>query len=166
MKTFPPNHMNAQWFVVDAHRQGPRPPRFLKLPAVCAASTKTIYTPTSTPATSVVVTNVEKLVVTGNKADDKKYYRHSGYPGGVTETNFRRCSSASGPRPGNCCQGMLPKGPLGYAMLKKLKCYAGSSHPHSAQQPKAPGNLRVFEMAEAYFYGYGRRRKVRWPVCS
>jgi large subunit ribosomal protein L13 len=76
--------------------------------------------------------------VTGNKADDKKYFRHSGYPGGISETTFSKMQDRF---PGRALEiavkGMLPKGPLGYAMIKKLKIYAGESHPHSAQQPKA-----------------------------
>ncbi|MBS1142064.1 MAG: ribosomal protein [Proteobacteria bacterium] len=71
-------------------------------------------------------------------AEDKKYFRHSGYPGGIYETNFKKMQQRF---PGRALEtavkGMLPKGPLGYAMLKKLKCYAGEQHPHTAQQPKA-----------------------------
>jgi large subunit ribosomal protein L13 len=84
------------------------------------------------------VVNVEKLRVTGNKAEDKKYYRHTGYPGGIYETNFTKLQQRFPERVlEKAVKGMLPKGPLGYAMLKKLKCYAGTEHPHSAQQPKA-----------------------------
>jgi large subunit ribosomal protein L13 len=83
------------------------------------------------------VTNVEKIKVTGNKVEDKVYYRHSGYPGGVSSMTFGKLQQRF---PGRVLQqavkGMLPKGPLGYAMLKKLKCYAGPAHPHAAQQPK------------------------------
>ena len=85
----------------------------------------------------IVVTNVEKIRVTGNKAEDKLYHRHSGYPGGISTTNFAKMQARF---PGRALEkavkGMLPKGPLGYKMLKKLKCYAGDAHPHSAQQPK------------------------------
>jgi large subunit ribosomal protein L13 len=86
----------------------------------------------------IVVTNVDKLRVTGNKAEDKLYHRHSGYPGGIRTTSFAEMQAKF---PGRALEkavkGMLPKGPLGYAMIKKLKCYAGPSHPHSAQQPHA-----------------------------
>jgi large subunit ribosomal protein L13 len=79
--------------------------------------------------------------VTGNKAEAKLYHRHSTYPGGLYTTNFRKLHDR---HPGRVLEiavkGMLPKGPLGYAMLKKLKVYAGTSHPHSAQQPK---NLEI-----------------------
>ena len=81
--------------------------------------------------------NADKLRVTGAKFEDKKYYRHSGYPGGIYETNFRKMQER---HPGRALEkavkGMLPKGPLGYAMIKKMKVYAGSEHPHSAQQPQ------------------------------
>ena len=80
---------------------------------------------------------VGRLVMTGAKAEDKKYFRHSGYPGGVYETTFRKMQEK---HPGRALEiavkGMLPKGPLGYAMFKKLFVYAGSDHKHSAQQPK------------------------------
>ncbi|MCU0922909.1 MAG: 50S ribosomal protein L13, partial [Burkholderiaceae bacterium] len=74
----------------------------------------------------------------GNKASDKIYYRHSGYPGGIYATSFKDMQAR---HPGRAIEkavkGMLPKGPLGYAMIKKLKVYAGATHPHTAQQPKA-----------------------------
>ncbi len=95
------------------------------------------FTPHVDTGDYIVVVNVEKLRVTGAKETDKKYYRHSGYPGGITETSF---GSMQDKFPGRALEiavkGMLPKGPLGYAMIKKLKVYAGGAHPHSAQQPK------------------------------
>jgi large subunit ribosomal protein L13 len=85
----------------------------------------------------IVVVNAAKIRVTGAKALDKKYYRHSGYPGGISETNFGKMQERF---PGRALEkavkGMLPKGPLGYAMIKKLKVYAEAAHPHTAQQPK------------------------------
>ena len=84
----------------------------------------------------VVVLNASKLRVTGNKAEGRKYYRHSGYPGGIYETTFAKLQDKF---PGRvlhmAVKGMLPKGPLGYAMIKKLKIYEDDSHPHTAQQP-------------------------------
>jgi large subunit ribosomal protein L13 len=75
--------------------------------------------------------------VTGTKEETKLYHRHSGYPGGISTTTFGKMQQRF---PGRALEkavkGMLPKGPLGYAMIKKLKCYAGPSHPHQAQQPK------------------------------
>jgi large subunit ribosomal protein L13 len=99
---------------------------------------KPMYTPHMDTGDFIVVTNVEKLRVTGNKAEHKLYHRHSGYPGGIRTHSFAQMQTLF---PGRVLEkavkGMLPKGPLGYAMIKKLKCYAGPSHPHSAQQPKA-----------------------------
>jgi large subunit ribosomal protein L13 len=86
----------------------------------------------------IVVTNVEKIRVTGNKANAKMYYRHSGYPGGIYSDTFSKLQQRKPERILELAvKGMLPKGPLGYKMLKKLKCYAGPAHPHSAQQPKS-----------------------------
>lgn len=99
---------------------------------------KTTYTPHVDTGDYVVVVNAEKIRVTGNKAEDKKYYRHSGYPGGLYETNFRKMQERFPNRALELAvKGMLPKGPLGYAMIKKLKVYGGSEHPHTAQQPQA-----------------------------
>jgi large subunit ribosomal protein L13 len=95
------------------------------------------YTPHIDTGDFVVVVNAAKLRVTGRKAERKIYYRHSGYPGGLKTTNFAKLQAA---KPElvleKAVKGMLPKGPLGYAMLRKLKVYAGETHPHSAQQPK------------------------------
>ena len=99
---------------------------------------KAIYTPHMDTGDFVIVTNVEKLRVTGNKAFQKTYFRHSGYTGGIYETNFEKLQGKYPDRVlMHAVKGMLPKGPLGYALLKKLKCYTGDAHPHAAQQPKA-----------------------------
>ena len=98
---------------------------------------KAIYTPHVDTGDFVVVVNAEKVRVTGNKAQDKMYYRHTGFPGGIYETNFIKMQQRHPQRLlQKAVRGMLPKGPLGYAMLKKMKCYAGTAHPHTAQQPK------------------------------
>jgi large subunit ribosomal protein L13 len=139
MKTFSakPHEVQRDWFVVDATdkvlgRLASEVAKRLR------GKHKPVYTPHVDTGDFIVVVNVEKLRVTGNKELDKKYFRHSGYPGGVYETNFRNMQQRF---PGRALEkavrGMLPKGPLGYAMIKKLKCYAGGAHPHSAQQPKA-----------------------------
>jgi len=90
---------------------------------------KTIFTPHVDTGDFIVVTNVEKIRVTGNK--------HSGHPGSIRTMTFAQMQAKF---PGRALEkavkGMLPKGPLGYRMLKKLKCYAGAAHPHAAQQPK------------------------------
>jgi large subunit ribosomal protein L13 len=98
---------------------------------------KAIYTPHVDTGDFIVIINASKIKVTGTKSLDKVYYRHSGYPGGITATNFRDMQAK---HPGRAIEkavkGMLPKGPLGYAMIKKLKVYGGAEHPHTAQQPK------------------------------
>jgi len=138
MKTFSakPHEVKREWFVVDATdkvlgRLATEIARRLR------GKHKAIYTPHVDTGDFIVVTNVDKVTVTGNKAEDKIYFRHSGYPGGVYQTNFKKLQQRF---PGRALEaavkGMLPKGPLGYAMLKKLKCYAGNQHPHTAQQPK------------------------------
>ena len=94
------------------------------------------YTPHVDTGDYVVVVNAAKLRVTGRKAERKIYYRHSGFPGGIKQTNFAKLHAAKPERVlARAVKGMLPKGPLGYAMIRKLKIYAGGSHPHSAQQP-------------------------------
>jgi len=96
------------------------------------------YTPHVDTGDYIVVVNADKLRVTGKKAQQKKYYRHTGYPGGIRETSFAVLHAKHPDRVlQKAVKGMLPKGPLGNAMLKKLKIYAGQGHPHSAQRPEA-----------------------------
>ena len=139
MKTFSakPHEVQHDWYVVDGTdkvlgRLASEIARRLR------GKHKAIYTPHVDTGDFIVVVNAEKLRVTGNKAEDKKYFRHSGYPGGIYETTFGKMQDRF---PGRALEkavkGMLPKGPLGYAMIKKLKVYAGAAHPHTAQQPKA-----------------------------
>ena len=138
MKTFSakPGDVRQDWYVVDA--QG----KVLgRLAAQIAARLRGKHKPEFTPHVDtgdfIVVVNAAKLRVTGRKALDKKYYRHSGYPGGVYETNFAKLHARFPERVLQyAVKGMLPKGPLGYAMLKKLKVYSEGSHPHTAQQPR------------------------------
>ena len=138
MKTFSakPHEVIHDWFVVDVSdkilgRVASEIARRLR------GKHKPEFTPHVDTGDFIVVTNVEKLRVTGNKAEDKKYFRHSGYPGGIYETNFIKLQQKHPERVlEKAVKGMLPKGPLGYAMIKKLKVYAGATHPHTAQQPK------------------------------
>ncbi|MDP2248419.1 MAG: 50S ribosomal protein L13, partial [Nitrosomonadales bacterium] len=85
----------------------------------------------------IVVVNADKIKVTGNKSEGKLYHSHSGYPGGISTTTFGKMQNKF---PGRALEkavkGMLPKGPLGYAMIRKLKVYAGEKHDHIAQQPQ------------------------------
>jgi large subunit ribosomal protein L13 len=138
MKTFSARAETVQhdWYVLDANDQ------ILgrvasELARRLRGKHKPEYTPHVDTGDFIVVVNADKLRVTGAKAQGKKYYRHSTYPGGVSETTFEKMQVRF---PGRALQiavkGMLPKGPLGYAMIKKLKIYAGAEHPHGAQQPK------------------------------
>jgi large subunit ribosomal protein L13 len=131
-----PQDVQRDWFVVDATDKV-----LGRLASQIAhrlrGKHKPIYTPHVDTGDFIVVTNVEKIRVTGNKAEGKLYHRHSGYPGGITTTSFAKMQARFPERAlQKAVKGMLPKGPLGYKMLKKLKCYAGAAHPHSAQQPK------------------------------
>ena len=138
MKTFSakPHEVRRDWFVVDANDKV-----LGRLAAEIASRLRGKHKPEFTPHVDtgdfIVVVNAAKIRVTGAKALDKKYYRHSGYPGGISETNFGKMQERF---PGRALEkavkGMLPKGPLGYAMIKKLKVDAEAAHPHTAQQPK------------------------------
>ena len=125
------------WFVVDA--QGKVLGRLAtQIAARLRGKHKPQYTPHVDTGDFIVVVNAAKLRVTGRKAEDKMYYRHSGQPGQLKETTFAKLQAKKPERVLQIAvKGMLPKGPLGYAMLKKLKVYGGATHPHSAQQPKA-----------------------------
>ncbi len=139
MKTFSAKGHEVQrdWYVVDAADKV-----LGRLAANIAHRLRGKHKPEFTPHVDtgdyIVVVNAAQLRVTGNKAEGRTYYRHTGYPGGIRETNFKNMQSRF---PGRALEkavkGMLPKGPLGYAMIKKLKVYAEATHPHEAQQPKA-----------------------------
>ena len=124
------------WFVVDA--QNKVLGRLASQIAVrLRGKHKPEYTPHVDTGDFIVVLNAAKIRVTGRKTLGKKYYRHTTYPGGIKETDFAKLHARFPDRAlQRAVKGMLPKGPLGYAMLKKLKVYAGTAHPHSAQQPK------------------------------
>ena len=95
------------------------------------------YTPHVDTGDYIVVVNAEKVAVTGKKATDKIYYSHSGYPGGIKDINFQDLIAKAPERViQSAVKGMLPRGPLGREMFRKLKVYAGSQHPHTAQQPQ------------------------------
>ena len=125
------------WYVVDAQDK-----ILGRLAAQIAARLRGKHKPQYTPHVDtgdfIVVVNAAKLRVTGRKPERKIYYRHSGRPGQLHQIN---CAKLHAKRPERVLQiavkGMLPKGPLGYAMMRKLKVYGGATHPHSAQQPKA-----------------------------
>lgn len=138
MKTFSakPHEVRRDWWLVDASDKV-----LGRLAAEIARRLRGKHKPEYTPHVDtgdfIVVVNAAKLRVTGAKETDKIYYRHSGHPGGVYATSFAKMQQRF---PGRALQkavkGMLPKGPLGYAMIKKLKIYADATHPHTAQQPR------------------------------
>jgi len=138
MKTFSakPDTVQRGWYVVDASGKV-----LGRLASEIARRLRGKHKPEFTPHVDtgdyIVVVNADKLRVTGRKAQNKIYHRHSGYPGGVFSESFAKLQARQPERVLTLAvKGMLPKGPLGYAMLKKMKVYTGASHPHSAQQPK------------------------------
>ena len=137
MKTFSakPETVERDWYIVDATNQ-----TLGRLASEIAlrlrGKHKPVYTPHVDTGDYIVVVNAENVRTTGNKLEGKTYYRHSGYPGGLKETKLKDVLSRHPERViETAVKGMLPKNPLGRAMIKKLKVYAGTEHPHTAQQP-------------------------------
>lgn len=129
--------VDQKWYVIDAENQVVG--RLASQVAhMLRGKHKPMYTPHVDTGDFVVVVNADKVRFTGKKEDDKVYYRHSNYPGGLSSTSPRE---ARAKKPEfiieNAVKGMLPKNRLGRQMLSKLKVYAGTEHPHSAQQPEA-----------------------------
>ena len=130
------HEVKRDWYIVDATGKV-----LGRVAAEIARRLRGKHKPEFTPHVDtgdyIVVVNAEKLRVTGNKAKDKLYHRHTGYPGGIYSTSFEKLQEKHPDRVLRLAvKGMLPKGPLGYAMLKKMKVYSGTEHPHVAQQPK------------------------------
>ena len=126
-----------KWWVVDA--DGAVLGRLAsKVAAALRGKNNPLFTPHADLGDSVVVINAEKIVLTGRKMDQKNYYRHSGYIGGLKEITARKLLEK---RPEDliryAVKGMLPKNRLGRTLIKKLKVYAGGDHPHEAQKPEA-----------------------------
>jgi large subunit ribosomal protein L13 len=138
MKTFSanPEKVHREWYVIDASdkvlgRMAAQIAHRLK------GKHKPEYTPHVDTGDYIVVVNAEKVAVTGNKANAKKYYHHTGFPGGIKETSFRELIEDHPERIiEKAVKGMLPSNKLGRAMFSKLKVYAGEQHRHEAQQPK------------------------------
>ena len=138
MKTVSMRAQDVQhsWYVVDAENK-----TLGRLATEVAhrlrGKHKAEYTPHVDTGDFIIVVNADKVRVTGNKEEKKKYYRHSGYPGGIKETSLGRLRETHPERIiETAVKGMLPKNPLGRAMYRKLKVYAGPEHPHAAQQPQ------------------------------
>lgn len=139
MKTFSAKTetVKRDWYIVDA--SGKTLGRIATEIALrLRGKHKAEYTPHVDTGDYIVVVNAEKVQVTGNKGQNKIYYSHSGYPGGIRDITFNKLIEKAPERVlQKAVKGMLPSGPLGRAMFKKLKVYAGDQHPHTAQQPQA-----------------------------
>jgi len=138
MKTFSakPESVTRDWFVIDA--EGKTLGRLAtEIARRLRGKHKAEYTPHVDTGDYIIVVNAEKVQVTGNKASGKMYYSHTGYPGGIREISFEKLQAR---KPAmiieKAVKGMLPKNPLGRAMFRKLKVYAGADHGHAAQQPQ------------------------------
>lgn len=132
-----PQEVQREWYVIDA--AGKPLGRLASLVAtILRGKHKPIYTPNVDTGDYVIVVNAEKVLLTGHKLDQKFYFRHSGYPGGLHRTRYRDLMER---RPEfvieKAVRGMLPKNHLGRAMYRKLKVYVGAEHPHVGQQPRA-----------------------------
>lgn len=142
MKTFMPSAaaIERKWYVVDAtgHTLGRLTS---EIAAILRGKNKPTYTPFLDTGDYVIVVNADKIKVTGNKLNDKIYYNHSDYPGGMRETTLAQMMAK---KPEEvirlAVKGMLPKGPLGRSMIGKLHVYAGPEHAHAAQKPE---NLEI-----------------------
>lgn len=138
MKTYFATNETSEhkWYVVDASdkvlgRLATQIAKYLR------GKHKPEYTPHADAGDYIIVINAEKIKVTGKKEQDKVYYSHSGYPGGIKEITFEKLHAKDPTRIIELAvKGMLPKNPLGRDMLRKLKVYVGAEHPHEAQQPE------------------------------
>lgn len=138
MKTYSakPDSVKRDWYIVDASGK-----TLGRLAAELAHRLRGKHKPEFTPHVDtgdyIVVINAEKVRVTGNKAKDKIYHHYTGYPGGIKSISFEKLiDKAPEMTIQSAVKGMLPRGPLGRAIFKKLKVYAGDAHPHTAQQPQ------------------------------
>ncbi len=139
MKSFmaSPATIERKWYVIDAEGQtlGRLSSEIAK---ILRGKNKPTYTPFIDTGDNVIVVNAEKIKVTGKKLEQKIYYKHSDYPGGMRETTLKEMLEK---KPTDvitlAVKGMLPKGPLGRSMIEKLHVYAGAEHPHAAQKPEA-----------------------------
>lgn len=131
-----PATVEHKWYVIDADGVV-----LGRLASQVALMLRGKHKPTFTPHVDtgdfIIVVNTDKIALTGKKLDDKIYYHHTGHPGGIKETKYRDLMAKKSEFAlKKAVRGMLPKGPLGNKMLKKLKVYAGAEHPHAAQQPE------------------------------
>lgn len=132
-----PANVERKWYVIDAEGVV-----LGRLASQVALMLRGKHKPTFTPHVDtgdfIIVVNTDKIVLTGNKLNDKIYYHHTGHPGGLKETKYRDLMATKSEFAlKKAVRGMLPKGPLGNKMIKKLKVYAGAEHEHAAQKPEA-----------------------------
>lgn len=132
-----PDEITRKWYVVDA--QGQTLGRLAsRIAPILQGKHKPTYVANLDTGDYVIVINCDKIHVTGKRMDQKIYWRHTGFPGGIRSLTLRQMMNKSSERVINfAVKGMLPKGPMGRQMASKLKVYAGSEHPHEAQQPEA-----------------------------
>lgn len=139
MKTFSakPEAVKRSWYIVDA--KGKTLGRMAsRIAMILRGKHKPEFTPHVDTGDFVIVINAAEAKVTGNKEQDKLYYRHSQFPGGITQMNYTQLLAKHPTRAVSfAIKGMLPKNSLGRAMFSKLKVYSGAEHPHGAQQPEA-----------------------------
>jgi large subunit ribosomal protein L13 len=132
-----PASVERKWFVIDA--EGKVLGRVAaKVASIVRGKTKPIFAPHQEMGDYVVIVNADKVLVTGRKAQQKMYYHHTGYPGGLKTNTFEKVIARHPTQPlENAIKGMLPKGPLGRKLAKNAKIYAGAAHPHAGQNPTA-----------------------------
>jgi large subunit ribosomal protein L13 len=132
-----PENANRKWYVIDA--EGKVLGRVaVKAAMLARGKNKPFYVPFHEVGDYVIIVNAEKALVTGNKENDKLYYRHSGYLGGLKVDNYRKLVDRKPTAPmEKAVRGMLPRGPLGNKLYRNVKIYAGGAHPHGAQTPEA-----------------------------
>ena len=128
--------IQKKWYVVDVEGK-PLGRVAAKIAAILRGKNKVSFAPHQACGDCVVVLNAAKIALSGNKVQDKMYYRHSGYVGGLKSTNFKHLIEKKPTEPVTLeVKGMLPKGSLGRDMLRSLRVYAGAEHPHAAQNPE------------------------------
>lgn len=131
-----PANIERKWFVMDVDGK-PLGRAAARIASIVRGKEKAVYAPHQETGDYVVVINAEKALLTGRKTEQKLYYHHTGYPGGLKTLNFEKLSAKHPCSPLELAvKGMLPKGPLGRKLLKNVKIYAGIDHPHAAQNPQ------------------------------
>jgi large subunit ribosomal protein L13 len=132
-----PALVERKWFVLDA--EGKALGRIAaRAASIVRGKNKAVYAPHQETGDFVVIINAEKALMTGRKAQQKLYYHHTGYPGGLKSVSYEKLLARHPTQPlENAIKGMLPKGPLGRKLAKNAKVYAGAQHPHTAQNPAA-----------------------------